>query len=183
MLTQIVSYLTSECLFHSFHITSVGFYGFPVFQAVHFFILKATYPRGLIFFYGNVFTELSYCTRVAHCCLNFYCLWLSSVTVHIKTYRHRHMHVYILRQIHYICVLILLNQILGHKDFTVHRWVCKCLCVFMCIMFISNNQDHLQEKEMQKGKMAALQIAVKRREAKTKKKRKDIPSWMQSSKE
>ena len=46
----------------------------------------------------------------------------------------------------------------------------------MCIMFISNNQDHLQEKEMQKGKMAALQIAVKRREAKTKKKRKDIPS-------
>ena len=154
--------------------------GYPPHLKILNFITSTLSPFAL---YGNVFTELSYCTRVAHCCLNFYCLWLSSVTVHIKTYRHRHMHVYILRQIHYICVLILLNQILGHKDFTVHRWVCKCLCVFMCIMFISNNQDHLQEKEMQKGKMAALQIAVKRREAKTKKKRKDIPSWMQSSKE
>ena len=38
----------------------------------------------------------------------------------------------------------------------------------MCIMFISKNQDHPQEKEMQKGKMAALQIAVKRKEAKSK---------------
>ena len=35
-------------------------------------------------------------------------------------------------------------------------------------MFISKNQDHPQEKEMQKGKMAALQIAVKRRDVKSK---------------
>ena len=43
-----------------------------------------------------------------------------------------------------------------------------------------------QEKEMQKGKMVvweALQIAVKRREAKGKGERKDTPIWMQSSKE
>ena len=38
------------------------------------------------------------------------------------------------------------------------------------------DQDHLQEKEMQKGKMSeeALQIAKKRREAKSKGVRKDI---------
>ena len=48
------------------------------------------------------------------------------------------------------------------------------------------DQDHPQEKEMQKGKMVAeeaLQIAVKRREAKGKGERKDIHIWMQSSKE
>ena len=48
------------------------------------------------------------------------------------------------------------------------------------------DQDHTQEKEMQKGKMVseeALQIAMKRKEAKGKRKRKDIPIWMQSSKE
>ena len=42
------------------------------------------------------------------------------------------------------------------------------------------------EKKCKKAKWLseeALQIAVKRREAKTKKKRKDIPIWMQSSKE
>ena len=39
------------------------------------------------------------------------------------------------------------------------------------------DQDHHQEKEMQKGKMVekALQIAVKRREAKVKEKRKVMP--------
>ena len=48
------------------------------------------------------------------------------------------------------------------------------------------DQDHPQETEMQKGKMvvtAISQIAVKRREVKTKEKRKDIPIWMQSSKQ
>ena len=50
------------------------------------------------------------------------------------------------------------------------------------------DQDHLQEKGMQKGKMEALQIAeealqiAKKRRQKAKKKRKDIPIWMQSSK-
>ena len=47
-------------------------------------------------------------------------------------------------------------------------------------------QDHPQEKEMQKAKWLpeeALQIAVKRREAKGKGEKKDIPIWMQSSKE
>ena len=47
-------------------------------------------------------------------------------------------------------------------------------------------QDHPQEKEMQKSKMAfeeASQIAVKRREAKSKGERKEISIWMQSSKE
>ena len=53
----------------------------------------------------------------------------------------------------------------------------------MCIMFISKNQDHPQEKEMQKGKMAALQIAGKEKKPKAKEKRKDIPISMQSSKE
>ena len=46
----------------------------------------------------------------------------------------------------------------------------------------SSDQDHPQEKEIQKGKKfveEALQIAGKRREAK----RKEIPIWMQSSKE
>ena len=43
-----------------------------------------------------------------------------------------------------------------------------------------------QKKECKKAKWLsgeALQIAVKRREAKGKEKRKDIPIWMQSSKE
>ena len=43
-----------------------------------------------------------------------------------------------------------------------------------------------KKKEMQKGKMAVwggLQVAEKRREAKAKEKRKDIPICMQSSKE
>ena len=47
-------------------------------------------------------------------------------------------------------------------------------------------QDHPQEKEMQKSKMAVgggLQIAVKEEKQKAKEKRKDIPIWMQSSKE
>ena len=62
MLTQIVSYLTSECPFHSFHVTSVGFYGFPVFQAVHLLVLKAIYPTSLIFSYWNNCTR--YCTII-----------------------------------------------------------------------------------------------------------------------
>ena len=51
------------------------------------------------------------------------------------------------------------------------------------------DQNHLQEKAMQKGKWLseeALQIAEKRREAKgekVKEKSKDIYIWMQSSKE
>ena len=47
------------------------------------------------------------------------------------------------------------------------------------------DQDHLQEEEMQKGKMFEedLQIAVKRREAKGKGERRYMPIWMQSSKE
>ena len=48
------------------------------------------------------------------------------------------------------------------------------------------DEDHPQEKEMQKAKWLseeALQIAVKRREAKAKEKRKDRPIWMQSSDE
>ena len=48
------------------------------------------------------------------------------------------------------------------------------------------NQDHPQEKEMQKTKWLseeALQIAVKEGKWKAKEKRKDIPIWMQSSKE
>ena len=47
------------------------------------------------------------------------------------------------------------------------------------------DQDHLQEKEMQKGKWLSqevLKIAEKRREAKAKEKSKDIPVWMQISK-
>ena len=47
-------------------------------------------------------------------------------------------------------------------------------------------QDHPQEKEMQKSKMVVrwgLQKAKKRREAKGKGERKDTPIWMQSSKE
>ena len=48
-----------------------------------------------------------------------------------------------------------------------------------------NDQDHPQEKEMQKGKMIekALQTAMKRRQAKGKGEKEDIPIWMQSSKE
>ena len=49
-----------------------------------------------------------------------------------------------------------------------------------------SDQDHPQEKEMQQGKWLSeegLQIAEKRREVKGKEKRKDIPIWMQSSKE
>ena len=50
------------------------------------------------------------------------------------------------------------------------------------------DQDHPQEKEMKKAKCLSeedLQTAVKRREEKqkAKEKRKDIPIWMQSSKE
>ena len=48
------------------------------------------------------------------------------------------------------------------------------------------DQDHPHEKEMQKGKMAAeeaLQIVWKEEKRKAKEKRKDIPIWMQSSKE
>ena len=45
--------------------------------------------------------------------------------------------------------------------------------------------DHLQEKEMQKEKWLSDKafIAEKRREAKGKEKRKDMPIWMQSFKE
>ena len=48
------------------------------------------------------------------------------------------------------------------------------------------NQDHPQEKEMQKSKWLseeALQIAVKRWKQKAKEKRNDIPILMKSSKE
>ena len=48
------------------------------------------------------------------------------------------------------------------------------------------DQDHAQEKEIQKGKMGiwgGLTKVVNRREAKGKGERKDIPIWMQSSKE
>ena len=48
------------------------------------------------------------------------------------------------------------------------------------------DQDHPQEKEMQKGKWlseVALQIAVKEEMWKAKEKRKNIPIWMQTSKE
>ena len=49
-----------------------------------------------------------------------------------------------------------------------------------------SNQNHRQEKEMQKAKEfsdEALQIAEKRREAKDKGEKEDIPIWMESSKE
>ena len=49
-----------------------------------------------------------------------------------------------------------------------------------------SDQEHPQEKEMQKLKWLSeegLQIAEERRELKAKEKRKDIPIWMQSSKE
>ena len=49
-----------------------------------------------------------------------------------------------------------------------------------------SDQDYPQEKEMQKAlwlSEEALQIAVKRREAKEEEKRKDRPNWMHSSKE
>ena len=48
------------------------------------------------------------------------------------------------------------------------------------------DQNHLQEEEMQKGKMLseeALQITEDRREVKGKGERKDISIWIQSSKE
>ena len=48
------------------------------------------------------------------------------------------------------------------------------------------DQDHPQEKEMQKTKRLseeALQIAVKEEKRKAKEKKKDISIWMQSSKE
>ena len=53
-------------------------------------------------------------------------------------------------------------------------------------LYRKQDQDHPQEKEMQKSKMdvwGGIQIAVKRREAKAKEKRNSIPIWMQSSKE
>ena len=49
-----------------------------------------------------------------------------------------------------------------------------------------SDQDHPQEKEMQKAKWLsekALQIAEKRREVKGTEEKEDIPIWMQSSKE
>ena len=49
-----------------------------------------------------------------------------------------------------------------------------------------SDQDHPQEKDMQKSKMVvlgALQITVKEEKQKAKEKRKDIPTWMQSFKE
>ena len=49
-----------------------------------------------------------------------------------------------------------------------------------------SDQDHPQEKEMKKAKWLseqALQIAEKRREVKDKGEKKDISSWMQTSKE
>ena len=49
-----------------------------------------------------------------------------------------------------------------------------------------SDQDHPQEKGVQKGKMVvwgALQIVEERNKLKAKEKRKDIPIWMQSSKE
>ena len=49
-----------------------------------------------------------------------------------------------------------------------------------------SDKNHPQEKEMQRAKWwseEALQIAVKRREAKGKGEKEDIPIWMQSSKE
>ena len=50
----------------------------------------------------------------------------------------------------------------------------------------SRDQDHPQEKEMQKGKMVvdkALQTARKEEKLKAKEKKKDTPIWIQSSKE
>ena len=41
-----------------------------------------------------------------------------------------------------------------------------------------SDQDHPQEKEMQKGKIEALQIGEKRGEAKGNGVNKDIPIWM-----
>ena len=49
-----------------------------------------------------------------------------------------------------------------------------------------SDQDHPQEKVMQKVKMVveeALQIAEKEEKQKAKEKRKDVPIWIQSSKE
>ena len=50
-----------------------------------------------------------------------------------------------------------------------------------------SDQDHLHEKEMQKGKQLseeALQITEgKKKKWKEKEKGKDIPNWMQSSRE
>ena len=49
-----------------------------------------------------------------------------------------------------------------------------------------SDQDHPLEKEMQKATWLseeALQVAEKRRQQKEKENRKDIPIWMQSSKE
>ena len=49
-----------------------------------------------------------------------------------------------------------------------------------------SDQEYPQEKEMQKSKWLpeeALQIAVKKEKQKAKEKRKDIPIWMQSSKD
>ena len=48
---------------------------------------------------------------------------------------------------------------------------------------VGSDQDHPQEKEIQRGKIEALQIAEKRREATGKGVNKDIPIRMQSSKE
>ena len=49
----------------------------------------------------------------------------------------------------------------------------------------SRDQDHPQEKEMQKGKMAeeALQIAVERKEVKSKEEKERYNNLMQSPKE
>ena len=50
-----------------------------------------------------------------------------------------------------------------------------------------SDQDHPQEKEMQKGKMVVWgglnKSLRKEKKQKAKEKRKDIPIWMQSSKE
>ena len=49
-----------------------------------------------------------------------------------------------------------------------------------------SDQEHPQEKEMQKGKMLseeALQIAEKRKDVKSEGEKEKIPIWMQSFKE
>ena len=53
-------------------------------------------------------------------------------------------------------------------------------------MYRTGDQNHHQEEEMQKGKIivwGGLTNTEKRRQAKDKEERKDIPIWMQSSKE
>ena len=56
----------------------------------------------------------------------------------------------------------------------------------LCHCIRGSDQDHIQEKETQKGKMVLeepLQIAEKEEKLNIKEKRKDKPIWMQSSKE